>query len=74
MAHKHTIEELNFRKHILEQRTGKDNSNIIKKIDRNIAILARKRKREGIGKRIFINPFKEWEGVVEEMLKYCQVN
>ncbi len=31
MAQKHTIEELKLRKHVLEERTDKENSNIIKK-------------------------------------------
>lgn len=43
MARKHTIEQLQLRKHILEERTDKENYNIIKKIDRNIAKLAREK-------------------------------
>lgn len=36
MAHKQTLGELKIRKHILEERTDKENSNIIKKIQRKI--------------------------------------
>lgn len=54
MAQKHTIEQLKIRKHILEERTDKENYNIIKKIDRGIAKLARKKKHQGIGKSILL--------------------
>ena len=36
MAHKQTLGELEIRKHILEERTDRENSNIIKKIQRKI--------------------------------------
>ena len=36
MAHKQTLGELKIRKHFLEERTDKENSNIIKKIQRKI--------------------------------------
>ena len=36
MAQKHTIEQLKVRKHMLEERTDKENQNIIKKIQRKI--------------------------------------
>ena len=36
MAQNHTIEQLEIRKHILEERTDKENLNIIKKIQRKI--------------------------------------
>ena len=49
MAQKHTIEQLKVRKHMLEERTDKENQNIVKKIDRNIAKLAREKKHRGIG-------------------------
>lgn len=52
MAQKHTIEQLKLRKHILEERTGRENQNIINKIDRNIARLAREKKHRGIGRSI----------------------
>ena len=45
MAQNHTIGQLEIRKHILEERTDKENSSIIKKIQRKIARLE-KEKRE----------------------------
>ena len=36
MAQKHTIGQLEIRKNILEERTDRENSNIIKKIQRKI--------------------------------------
>lgn len=36
MSRKRTIRELEFRKHILEERKDKDNMNIIHKIERQI--------------------------------------
>ena len=42
MAQKHTIGQLEIRKHILEERTDKENLNIIKKIQRKINKLKNK--------------------------------
>ena len=36
MAQKHSIGQLEIRKHMLEERADKENSNIIKKIQRKI--------------------------------------
>ena len=43
MAQKHSIGQLEIRKHILEERTDKENSNIIKKIQRKINKLKNKK-------------------------------
>ena len=45
MAQKHTIRQLEIRKHILEERTDKENSNIIKKIEREIARLEKEERK-----------------------------
>ena len=45
MAQKHTIGQLEIRKHTLEERTGKENSNIIKKIEREIAKLEKEERK-----------------------------
>ena len=42
MAQKYTIGQLEIRKHTLEERTDKENSNIIKKIQRKINKLKNK--------------------------------
>lgn len=46
MAQKHTIEQLETRKHILEERADKENSNIIKKIEREINKLKANKKED----------------------------
>ena len=46
MAQKHTIVQLEIRKHILEERTDKENSNIIKKIEREINKLKANKKED----------------------------
>lgn len=45
MAQKHTIGQLEIRKHILEERTDKENSNIVKKIEREIARLEKEERK-----------------------------
>lgn len=46
MAQKHTIEQLKVRKHMLEERTDKENQNIIKKIQRKINKLKANKKED----------------------------
>ena len=46
MAQKHTIEQLKVRKHMLEERTDKENQNIIKKIQRRINKLKANKKED----------------------------
>ena len=50
MAQKHTIGQLETRKHILEERTDKENSNIIKKIEREIAKLEKEERKQKMNK------------------------
>ncbi len=45
MAQEHTIGQLEARKHILEERTDKENSNIVKKIEREIARLEKEERK-----------------------------
>lgn len=45
MAQKHTIGQLEIRKHTLEERTDKENSNIVKKIEREIAKLEKEERK-----------------------------
>ena len=45
MAQKHTIGQLEIRKHTLEERTDKENSNIVKKIEREIARLEKEERK-----------------------------
>ena len=45
MAQKHTIGQLEIRKHTLEERTDKENSSIIKKIEREIAKLEKEERK-----------------------------
>ena len=45
MAQKHTIGQLEVRKHTLEERTDKENSNIVKKIEREIARLEKEERK-----------------------------
>ena len=45
MAQKHTIVQLEIRKHILEERADKENSNIVKKIEREIARLEKEERK-----------------------------
>lgn len=54
MAKKHTVEQLKIRKHVLQERTDKENENIIKKIDRKISRLVKEIKRQGISKSILL--------------------
>lgn len=46
MAQKHTIEQLKVRKHMLEERTDKENQNIVKKIQRKINKLKANKKED----------------------------
>ena len=46
MAQNHTIGQLEIRKHILEERTDKENSNIVKKIEREINKLKANKKED----------------------------
>ena len=46
MAQNHTIGQLEVRKHTLEERTDKENSNIIKKIEREINKLKANKKED----------------------------
>ena len=46
MAQNHTIGQLEIRKHILEERTDKENQNIIKKIQRKINKLKANKKED----------------------------
>ena len=45
MAQKHSIGQLEIRMHILEERTDKENLNIIKKIQREIARLEKEERK-----------------------------
>ena len=45
MAQKHTIGQLEIRKHTLEERTDKENSNIVKKIEREISKLEKEERK-----------------------------
>lgn len=45
MAQKHTIGQLETRKHILEERTDRENSNIVKKIEREITRLEKEERK-----------------------------
>ena len=45
MAQNHTIGQLEIRKHILEERTDKENLNIVKKIEREIARLEKEERK-----------------------------